>query len=172
MAASLHNNSEADIYAQALLDKLKNQNRNIVFAESCTAGLLAGSLARIPGASSVLWGAYVTYTLDAKNKMLNVCYDTLEKHGAVSRETALSMAINALKQSGASIAVSVTGLAGPLGDGTPTKVGTVWIAYAEVSQTAEKTIITDARCFMLEGDRQTIRNAAVIDALKMALDFL
>ncbi|GMO58660.1 MAG: hypothetical protein Ta2G_18710 [Termitinemataceae bacterium] len=150
--------------ASSLFKKLKNLNKKIVFAESCTAGLLSAALSDIPGSSSVLWGSFVTYTLESKQKMLNVPNNLLEKYGAVSCETACIMAENALANSGADIAVSVTGLAGPGGDGSENSVGTVWIACA---RNEEETI---AAKHYFKGNRQTIRKKAVDKALKIALN--
>jgi PncC family amidohydrolase len=104
----------------------------IAAAESCTAGLAADFIVRVPGASKVFWGSFVVYTQDAKIKMLGMPASLLEEYGAVSRPVALAMAEEALKKSGASWAFSVTGLAGPGGDepegnliGVP--IGTIWI---------------------------------------------
>jgi PncC family amidohydrolase len=112
---------------QEIINKLKTAGLKLVTAESCTAGFVAASLANVPGASSALWGGYVTYTLEAKELMLGIAKDLLDKFGAVSRETACAMAQAALEKSNADIAVSVTGLAGPEGDGSANPVGTVWI---------------------------------------------
>ncbi|MDR3140001.1 MAG: nicotinamide-nucleotide amidohydrolase family protein, partial [Treponema sp.] len=96
--------------AEFLIQKLAQSSRTVAAAESCTAGLVADFLARVPGASRVFWGAFVCYTPQAKVKMLGLDEETLRVYGAVSRETARAMARGALERSGADMAVSVTGL--------------------------------------------------------------
>jgi PncC family amidohydrolase len=135
----------------------------IVLAESCTGGLAAGLIARIPGASRVLWGSFVSYTPEAKVRMLGLSRRLLKKYGAVSRETACAMAEGALKKSGVFLALALTGLAGPGGDGSAVPVGTVWIAAAVRGVPAE------AVEFYFEGGRNQIRNSAVAAALGEAL---
>ncbi|MDR2841799.1 MAG: CinA family protein [Spirochaetaceae bacterium] len=149
--------------AVKLFKKLKEKSLQIVFAESCTAGLVADALACVPGASSVLWGSYVTYTNDAKQTMLKIKPELLAEHGAVSSECACAMACSALKESGASIAVSVTGLAGPSGDGS-NPVGTVWIGCASLDE--KKT----TQAFLFKGSRPAIRRKAVQAALQIAIE--
>jgi len=121
---------QAEKTAEAAVKKLKALSLTLVLAESCTAGLVSSFLAKIPGASGVLWGSFVCYTKDAKITMLGLEENTLNTHGLVSRETAHGMATGALAKSGADIAVSVTGLAGPDGDGSGVPVGTIWVAAA------------------------------------------
>jgi PncC family amidohydrolase len=103
----------AEETAQAVINKLKQKAVKLVLAESCTAGLVPNLLARIPGASEVLWGSFVCYTKEAKVSMLGCDGSELDKYGLVSAETARAMAENALEKSQAQIAASVTGLAGP-----------------------------------------------------------
>jgi PncC family amidohydrolase len=133
----------------------------IVTAESCTAGLVADLLASAPGASKAFWGGFVCYTPEAKTRMLGIAEALLEKHGLVSRETALAMAGGALEQSGADLAVSVTGLAGPEGDGSGVPVGTVWIGAA--SRGGE----CGALARRYTGSRQEVRAAAAREALEV-----
>jgi PncC family amidohydrolase len=145
--------------AALLLETLAASSQTLAAAESCTAGLVADRLARIPGASRAFWGSFVTYTEDAKTRLLGVDPELLRRHGAVSRETALAMASGALERSGAHIAVSVTGLAGPDGDGSGQSVGTVWIGIARQGLPPEAVL----RHF--DGDRNTIRAAAAQEAI-------
>ena len=145
--------------AASIIAKLKTASLFAAAAESCSAGLLADSFAQIPGASSVFWGSFVTYTNDAKEKMLGLPRSLLESAGAVSSAAARAMAEAALKKSGVDIAVSVTGLAGPDGDGSDNPVGTVWIAAAVCSGE------TSAQQFFLKGSRAEIRAKAVHHAL-------
>jgi PncC family amidohydrolase len=133
-------------------------------AESCTAGMVADLVARIPGASRVLWGSFVTYMPDAKVKVLGLDVGDLKKFGPVSRETARAMALGALDRSGADYAVAVTGLAGPAGDGTAAPVGTVWIA------TADRERAPLVRRFYFEGTRNEIRKRAARKSLEALLE--
>ena len=113
-----------------MLDAAKSRGFRIVTAESCTGGLIAASLAAVPGASAALERGFVTYSNESKVELLGVPADLIARKGAVSQEVALAMVDGALKQSPADIAVAVTGVAGPDG-GTPEKpVGLVHIAVA------------------------------------------
>jgi len=115
-------------WAVALSQRLKERNETIAFAESCTGGLLSSLVARIPGVSTVFMGSLVTYSNEAKVKLLGVPEDVLRANGAVSAPVALAMAKGARERLGADWSVSITGVAGP-GGGTPQKpVGTVFLA--------------------------------------------
>ena len=140
--------------ARLLVERCAALSLRVVLAESCTAGLGADCIARIPGASLVLWGSFVVYTVDAKVAMLGLDRGLIEKNGAVSRETACAMAEGALVKSGAHLSAAVTGLAGPGGDGTAVPVGTVWIA------TALRDGETAASVFHFPGSRDEVRRAA------------
>jgi nicotinamide-nucleotide amidase len=120
----------ARLIAQAaeLLEAARARGETIATAESCTGGLLAATLTAIPGASDVFERGFVTYSNAAKSEMLGVPFWLIERHGAVSEDVARAMAGGALTHSHASLAVSVTGIAGPDG-GTPEKpVGVVYFA--------------------------------------------
>ncbi|MDR1898692.1 MAG: CinA family protein [Treponema sp.] len=158
--------AETPAAARDLVELLAASSRTLVLAESCTAGLGADLLARIPGASKVLWGSFVCYTVDAKVRMLGLDRSAVEKTGAVSEETACAMARGALEKSGAHAAGAVTGLAGPDGDGTALPVGTVWIAAA--SRGGE----CGARMFHFDGSRNEVRNAAAVKLAEELLNFL
>ncbi|GHV67658.1 competence damage-inducible protein A [Spirochaetia bacterium] len=145
--------------AEKLIERLSALSWTVAMAESCTAGLAADLLAQISGASRVLWGSFVCYTPAAKTAMLGLEGSLIARYGAVSRETACAMAEGALKKSGADAALAVTGLAGPLGDGSAVPVGTVWIAAALRNRPVE------AVSFHYEGSRNEIRAAAAVDAL-------
>jgi PncC family amidohydrolase len=140
--------------AENLVKKLEAASWTLVLAESCTAGLAADLIARIPGASQVFWGSFVSYTVDAKIRMLGLSGSLIKKYGAVSREAACAMAEGALEKSGARLATAVTGLAGPGGDGSPVPLGTVWIA------TALRGGETEAVVFHYQDSRNGIRNSA------------
>jgi PncC family amidohydrolase len=145
--------------AARLIAALASASQTLAAAESCTAGLVADRLARVPGASRVFWGSFVAYAADAKERILGVDPALIRRHGAVSRETALAMASGALEKSGAHMAVSVTGLAGPDGDGSETPVGTVWIGVARRGLPAE------AVACHFDGDRNAVREAAAGEAI-------
>jgi PncC family amidohydrolase len=154
--------------AQALIRYLSGRSATLVLAESCTAGLAADLLARTSGASRVLWGSFVCYTGEAKIAMLGLDRQRLARYGLVSGETARDMALGALEKSGASLSASVTGLAGPDGDGSGAAVGTVWIARAEAGSSRAA-----AREFHFQGSRNEVRlraAAAVLEELLEALD--
>ena len=108
---------------------LKQKGLHITSAESCTGGLFASAITDVPGASEVLASAYVTYSAESKSAELGVPAEVIEKYGVVSKETAEAMARGALERSGADIAVSVTGFAGP--DADPGhEAGEAFIGYA------------------------------------------
>jgi PncC family amidohydrolase len=140
-------------------------NIRIAAAESCTAGLVADLLAGVPGASKAFWGSFVSYTPEAKVRMLGVDEAALRQYGAVSRETAVSMAQGALERSGADIAVSVTGLAGPDGDGSGVPVGTVWIGAARNGGGTSGDASGDAWVYHFSGSRNEVRRSAALEAL-------
>jgi nicotinamide-nucleotide amidase len=122
--------------AAALIARCRAANLTLATAESCTGGLIAGLLTEIPGSSAVVERGFVVYSNEAKQELLGVPVETIERHGAVSEATARAMAEGALEASRADIAVSVTGVAGPDG-GTPSKpVGLVWFACARRGATA------------------------------------
>ncbi|HLI17809.1 MAG TPA: CinA family protein [Rhodanobacteraceae bacterium] len=139
---------------------LRKQGEMLAAAESCTGGWIAKVLTDIPGSSEWFDTAAVTYSNRAKQTLLGVSTATLERCGAVSRECALEMVSGALARSDASIAVAVTGIAGP-GGGTPDKpVGTVWIAWQRLGADAS------AELFHFDGDREAVRRQTVVTALE------
>jgi PncC family amidohydrolase len=132
------------------------------FAESCTGGLVASSVASRPGASEVFSGSAVTYGNAVKTALLGVSPETLERYGAVSPQCAAEMARGARRLFGAVVGVSVTGIAGP-GGGSPEKpVGTVWFAAA-----CEDGSLRVRRGFYPGRDRDGVRRRAALSALEM-----
>ena len=111
--------------AERILQAARQRKLKIATAESCTGGLVAGLLTEIPGSSDVVDRAFVTYSNEAKQAMLGVPVRTLERYGAVSRQTASAMARGALANSDADIAVAITGVAGPGGGTAKKPVGLV-----------------------------------------------
>jgi len=151
----------AEKKARDAVQRIKELSMTLALSESCTAGLISSLLANIPGASAVLWGSYVCYTQEAKVSMLGLDNKELITFGLVSKETVSSMAAMTLKKSGADIAVSVTGLAGPDGDGSSAPVGTVWIAaYIRDGDVSVKE-------FHFEGSRNAVRLHAAMAALDL-----
>lgn len=144
--------------------RLKARGLVLVTAESCTGGWIAQAVTAVSGSSDWFDRAFVTYSNRAKREMLGVRGETLDRHGAVSEDTAREMAAGALAASDAGIAVSVTGVAGPTG-GTPTKpVGMVCFAWA----LADGRVDAVTRRFA--GDRQAVRLQSVIFALEGVLE--
>lgn len=154
--------------AQTLLAETKARGFKVATAESCTGGLIAASLAAIPGASASLERGFVTYSNEAKTEMLGVPADLIQRIGAVSRDVAIAMAEGAIARSRADIAVAVTGIAGPDG-GTPEKP--VGLVHMAASRRGGATIHEEKRF----GDlgRHEIQLATVLaafDLLKRVMD--
>ena len=122
--------AETQAAASVLLNLCKAKKLMVATAESCTGGLVAGALTDIAGSSAVVDRGFVTYTNEAKHQMLGVPSDTLNKFGAVSRETAEAMARGALGHANADIVVAITGIAGPGGGSADKPVGLVHFAAA------------------------------------------
>lgn len=150
---------------QVVVELARAAGKQLATAESCTGGLVAHRLTNVPGASAVLNRGWVTYSNEAKMDELRVRATTLEKHGAVSRETAHEMALGAIELSGADLAVSVTGIAGPSG-GTPEKpVGLVYFGLAVRAGNSVKITTQERR---LAPRRELFKQMAS----QVALDFL
>jgi|SRR5208337_1072462 len=148
--------------AAALLDRCRAADLKIATAESCTGGLVAGLLTEIPGSSAVVERGFVVYSNEAKQDLLGVPADALDRHGAVSGAVARAMAEGALEASFADLAVSVTGVAGPDGGTAAKPVGLVWFACAR-RETA--TVAREER--FGEIGRGNVRLASVRVALEM-----
>jgi PncC family amidohydrolase len=161
---------QADIAAARLVEILSGRHYTLALAESCTAGLVSDLIARVSGASGVLWGSFVCYSPEAKKCMLKIEGAFLEKHGLVSAETAREMALNALDIADVDIGASVTGLAGPLGDGSTarpqTPVGTVFIAIARRTG-GEATV--NVKPLFFSGSRAEIRIQAALAVIEEVL---
>jgi nicotinamide-nucleotide amidase len=116
--------------AAALLEQCRLHGVKIATAESCTGGMLAALLTSVPGSSDVFDCGFVTYSNEAKKRMLGISHEIIADYGSVSRECSLSMAQGAILESAATLAVSITGIAGPGGGTTGKPVGLVHIACA------------------------------------------
>ena len=146
-----------EIVGRLLLDK----HQTLALAESCTGGYISHRVTRIAGSSAYYYGGAVTYSNEAKIRLLGVRPETLEKHGAVSRETALEMSAGIKERSGANFGLSVTGVAGPAGGSTAKPVGTVWVSIAQSER-------HEAKLFKFAGDRERI----VLGTSQVALNWL
>jgi nicotinamide-nucleotide amidase len=147
--------------ATALLADCRARGITLATAESCTGGLISALLTEIPGSSDVVTHGFVTYANAAKTSMIGVPAALIAEHGAVSEPVARAMAEGAIDASGASIAVAVTGVAGP-GGGSPEKpVGLVHMAVAQLGHE------TMHQKHLFSGDRTSVRLQAVTAALAM-----
>jgi nicotinamide-nucleotide amidase len=150
--------------AQAVGARLQAEHQSLVTAESCTGGWIAKTVTDVPGCSAWFECGIAAYSYEAKQALLSVRADTLLQHGAVSRETVLEMVAGALIHAGASVAVAVTGIAGP-GGGTEDKpVGSVWLAWKR------RGGYPRAELFRFEGDREAVRRQTVAVALRGILE--
>ncbi|HLJ37214.1 MAG TPA: nicotinamide-nucleotide amidohydrolase family protein [Steroidobacteraceae bacterium] len=160
--------TDAELYPLAVRvgERLLAAGRRLATAESCTAGWIAKALTDVPGSSQWFECGYVTYSDAAKTRDLGVARRTLEEFGAVSEEAAREMALGALRVPLVSVAVAVTGIAGPDG-GTPAKpVGTVWFCAAAHGPESNE-LISERQLFA--GDRNTVRSRSVQHALSLLL---
>jgi nicotinamide-nucleotide amidase len=146
--------------AEHVLASLRERGLHIAVAESCTAGLVGAALASISGSSDVLLGGVIAYANDVKQKLLGVPAELLAEYGAVSAECARAMAAGARAATGAEVAVSVTGVAGP-GGGTPLKP--VGLVYLHVSAPGAER----GQELQLPGDRSQVRELAAVAALQL-----
>jgi nicotinamide-nucleotide amidase len=146
--------------AQQLGERLRDAREHLVTAESCTGGWIAKCMTDIAGSSDWFDCGMVAYSYEAKQALLGVRPQTLESHGAVSRETVIEMVSGALVNSGASVAVAVTGIAGPGGGSADKPVGTVWVGWKRRGGYAR------AEIFHFDGDRESVRRQTVAAALR------
>lgn len=163
------NTKEVIYLARLLGERLVGKAWMFSCAESCTGGLLAAAMTDTPGSSRWFDRGVVSYSNEAKQELLGVHAETLERFGAVSEETAMEMAAGVLTGAPLShFAVSITGIAGPEG-ATPGKpVGMVCFGFA--TRTSQG-VVTRAETRVFAGDRSTIRAAAVQFALSTSLEF-
>ncbi len=145
---------------EEIVKKLLEKQYTVTTAESCTGGLLAGRILNVPGASSVYNEGHITYSNEAKERLLGVSHETLVRYGAVSRQTAEEMARGAARAAKAEIGLSTTGIAGP---GGGTKENPIALIYAGCGIGTE-TYVKECR---FHGTREENRNAAVEAALKL-----
>ncbi len=150
---------------RTLSEVCRKKKLTIAAAESCTGGLLAATITDLPGSSDVFDRGFVTYSNEAKERMLGVPPKTLANHGAVSRETAQAMVKGTLAHTPVDLAVAITGIAGPAGAMPGKPIGLVHLAAASRGG----RMIEDAPKF---GDlgRSEVRRRAALRALAMLLE--
>lgn len=159
--------TETEDLATALVARLVEQGLTLTTAESCTGGWIAKAVTDVAGSSACFGYGIVSYSNDAKMRLLNVADALLAEHGAVSEPVVRAMAEGALRLSDADVAVAVSGIAGPTG-GTPEKpVGTVWLAWSLGSQEGPRT---ETECVQFDGERVDVRLQTVIHALTGLLE--
>jgi nicotinamide-nucleotide amidase len=149
-----------------LAKKLTDAGFVMATAESCTGGGIAQALTDISGSSQWFDSGIVTYSNEAKQRLLGVPSELINKWGAVSEVVAKSMAEGAVRQDGVDLAVAVTGIAGPTGGTKEKPVGTVWIAWKLQNSQAE------THCYRFDGDRSEVRQATMNAAITGLLERL
>jgi len=153
------------ISAAQVGNRLREKGALLVTAESCTGGWVAQAITAIDGSSEWFERGFVAYSNAAKEELLGVRRETLERHGAVSEETARELALGALQHSRGTISVAVTGIAGPAGGTAAKPVGLVCFAWA-----TRDGIRSELRHF--DGDREAVRRQSVSRALEGVLEVL
>ncbi len=153
--------------ATALLERCKASEDMIATAESCTGGLVAALLTEIAGSSAVVDRGFVTYSNEAKHDLLSVPLETLVRYGAVSAQTAQAMAVGALVNSRATLAVAITGIAGPGGGSAEKPVGLVHFGLATLCGD-----LTHVERHFGDIGRENVRRAALEQALTLIEDAL
>ena len=145
--------------------KLKKKKKTLAIAESCTGGLVSSLITNVSGSSKYFTGGIVAYSNDVKINILGVPEALIKRHGAVSRQVALEMAIGARELLDSRIALSITGIAGPTGGTKEKPVGTAFIAVSS----ARKTKIRKVR---FKGSRESIKSQFSQSALSLILEFI
>ena len=152
-----------EILLQRVVRRLLKRGRTVATAESCTGGGLARALTEPAGASNWFLAGWVVYSDAAKRRDLGVRATTLKRHGAVSAATVAELARQALRRSGADLAVSISGIAGPGGAVPGKPIGTVWFGFAMRNG---RRVVIETQRKRFRGDRAAVREAAVRHALR------
>jgi len=147
-------------HTNTIINKLKQSNKTITFAESCTGGRIAAEFTAVSGASSVLNGSVISYANEIKSKWLGVKEETLTQYGAVSKETVEEMLSGILKMASADYAIAVSGIAGPTGGTDEKPVGTVYIGI----KNSDHSIV---QLHHFKGDRESIQKQATTHAITL-----
>ena len=150
---------------QVLSALLREKKMTLAAAESCTGGLFSKRMTDLSGASNIYHGGVVSYVNEVKANVLGVSWETLDRFGAVSGETAGEMAAGVRKACGSDLGISFTGVAGPNKDDRGNEVGTVWVGIS----TIDKTYVNLLR---LDGDRDAIRTLAVDRGMEWLCEIL
>ena len=148
---------------QQLAQHLLKKQARVATAESCTGGGIAEAMTQLAGSSDWFECGWVTYSNAAKQKFLQINPEFILLHGAVSEVVVLAMAHNALVLADVQFSVAVSGIAGPSGGTEQKPVGTVWISWATSGE--NKKVEARAQCFHFAGDRQSVREQAIQQAL-------
>ena len=144
---------------------LRRHGYRLAVAESCTGGLIGHRITNVPGSSTYYMGSVTAYAYEAKVRLLNVRWETLEKYGAVSQETVIEMASGVRIALAADIGMAVSGIAGP-GGGAPEKpVGLVWIGLSASG-------VDEAWRCLWQGDRLRIKEQTAEQALQLLINYL
>ncbi len=163
-------NERIALAAERLGVVAKERRHVVVTAESCTGGAIAAAVTEVSGSSQWFREGFVTYASEAKTSLLDVDPEMIEKSGVVSEDVAQAMARGALARSPEStLAVAVTGVAGPTGGTARTPVGTVCVGWAE---RFNEHIVTYVRTIHASGSRSTVRRAAVLTALEGLIELM
>lgn len=144
---------------------LQERSLTLGLAESCTGGLVASRITDVPGSSAYFMAGFVTYSNEAKTRLLSVPDRIIARHGAVSNIVAERMAKGVLAVTGVDIGVSITGIAGPAGGSSEKPAGTVFIGLA-----TKKEVFV--RKFLFSGNRREVRKRSSEEALTMLFDYL
>ena len=163
--SDLSNSQTVNSIAQQLGEMLCKKNAKLTTAESCTGGGISEAITAVSGSSQWFEFGFVTYSNGAKQKLLGVSKETLEEYGAVSEQIVKQMAQGAIQQSRADYAIAVSDIAGPEGGTEDKPVGTVWVCWQTPTESW-------AQKFILSGDRQAVRKAAIKKSLQQLLQHL
>ena len=144
---------------------LRRRGLRLAVAESCTGGLIGHRITNIPGSSTYYMGSVTAYAYEAKVRLLGVRWETLEKYGAVSKETVLEMSRGVRNALAADIGIAVSGIAGPGGGTAEKPVGLTWIGLSAAD-------VDEAWRFIWDGDRLQVKEHSAEQALQMLVDYL
>ena len=154
---------DSENVVEYIVNRLKDKNQTITFAESCTGGLLASIFTKVAGVSAVFNGSFVVYSNDIKSKLLGVDKQLIDNYGAVSSYVANDMAYKAKKKLNATYSIAISGIAGPSGGTVEKPVGTVYISVATPNG------IFNERLF-LKGSREHIQLLSAYNAIRLFIE--
>lgn len=146
-------------------DLLQSRGLHLAVAESCTGGLVGHRITNVPGASNYYMGSVTAYAYEVKVRLLGVRWETLEKYGAVSKETAIEMAQGVRRALSADIGIAITGIAGPSGGTIEKPVGLTWIGLSAPD-------VLEARQYLWPGDRLAVKEQSAEEALRLLVEYL